>query len=66
MATVRFIHFVQKGTSKEGIHITEDLTVDVNDLLPFGYEVESDTEHDIDLPSSFPIEYGFKKTDFGW
>lgn len=59
---VRIIHWIDpKDSYNEGIYITEDIDTDAGDFVPYGCTLYSDTQHDIDLPSGFPIEYGFKK-----
>lgn len=57
---VRIIHFISNDGSKERIHLTDDMEVDIHDIVPASYSVESDETFDVDL-GSVPMDTTFKK-----
>ena len=56
---VRIIH--SSLDYQEQVYFTQDLDSPATDFTPPGWTIESDTKHDIDLPSSFPFENAFSK-----
>ena len=56
----RLIHY-SGPNGREGVTFTEDLDADVNDFIPVGCKLETDTELDIELPSTFPMDYQLEK-----
>lgn len=54
---VRIIHYIKDNS--ERIYITEDLETDASEFSD--WSVESDEQHDIDLPGTFPLETLFEK-----
>lgn len=61
MATIRIIHYSNDSGSREGVTFTEDLAAEVGDFIPHGCTLVTDTEEDIDLPTSFPLETQLEK-----
>jgi hypothetical protein len=61
MSRLRFIHCAEGDCLGESIAIISDFDVSAEDFCAPGQRVVSDTIHDIDLPSSFPIDSSFKK-----
>jgi len=53
---IRFIHIMKDDDlQSEQLAITDDIEAPAKDFCPPGYRVESDTVHEMDLPSSFPL-----------
>lgn len=64
MNQLRIIHTLEKDSPfRERIQFTEDLAADVSDFIAYGFELMSDSIADIDLPSSFPSEHEFTKSN---
>ena len=59
---MRIIHYINEDGSIEGVFFTDDNSMDSKDVCPQGCSVESDTNIDIDLPSSFPTEMNLEKS----
>jgi hypothetical protein len=47
----------------ERLYFTDDRNTPAEEFFPSGYKIESDTLHEIKIPSGFPMEYEFKKGD---
>ena len=58
---IRIIHYSNESGSHEGVFFTEDLEMDAEDVLPPNCTISSDTKLDIELPSSFPMEYNLTR-----
>lgn len=58
MNKTRLIHYTGKD-GREGLSTEEDMSVDVNDLIPYGCTLVSETI--IEVPSSFPSNHQFEK-----
>ena len=57
----RIIHYGNENGSIEGVHFTEDKSLDVKTILPKGCKVENDITLDEDMPSTFPMDYYLEK-----
>ena len=61
----RLLVYSNLDASIEGVLFTEDFESDSEDLIPFGCEVDSDTEiDDREFPSGFPFEYNLERADY--
>ena len=58
---LRIIHSINPQTNEERIHFTEDLDAKASDFISPGFDLESDTQADIDIPAGFPSEHEFEK-----
>jgi hypothetical protein len=64
MNQLRIIHTLEKDAPfRERIQFTEDLAADASDFIAYGFELMSDSIADIDLPSGFPSEHEFTKSN---
>jgi hypothetical protein len=65
MAKVRIIHLdrSKKDLMTEELYFTEDLKAPAKDFVRPGYVVVSDSVHEMNLPSGFPMEVTFRRED---
>ena len=63
MEHIRIIHADRSAGDMcdERIAITTEMDTPAEDYFPTGFEVISDTVHDIELPSGFPVDHTFRK-----